>query len=91
LSTSLTEFWGVRWNPIIGKLLQEAFYKPFRRIGNIVVSNSEFNLFCTQKFTCKLTTLKACLGHSVCLFALQEALCCIPFLSLSAPAIQLIS
>ena len=33
LSTSLTEFWGSRWNPIIGKLLQEAFYKPIRRMG----------------------------------------------------------
>ena len=33
LSTSLTEFWGSRWNPIIGKLLQEAFYKPVRRMG----------------------------------------------------------
>mmetsp|Transcript_10744 Transcript_10744/g.16310 ORF Transcript_10744/g.16310 Transcript_10744/m.16310 type:complete len:438 (-) Transcript_10744:49-1362(-) len=33
LSTTLAEFWGVRWNPIIGKLLQDAFYKPFRRIG----------------------------------------------------------
>lgn len=33
LSESLTEFWGVRWNPIIGKLLQDSFYKPLRRIG----------------------------------------------------------
>ena len=32
LSTSLAEFWGSRWNPIIGKLLQEAFYKPVRRL-----------------------------------------------------------
>jgi hypothetical protein len=33
LSESLTEFWGVRWNPIIGKLLQDSFYKPLRRLG----------------------------------------------------------
>jgi Membrane bound O-acyl transferase family len=33
MSTSLSEFWGVRWNPIIGKLLQESFYKPLRRFG----------------------------------------------------------
>jgi len=32
LSTSLAEFWGCRWNPVIGKLLQEAFYKPIRRL-----------------------------------------------------------
>lgn len=32
LSTSLAEFWGSRWNPIIGKLLQESFYKPVRRL-----------------------------------------------------------
>mmetsp|Transcript_4566 Transcript_4566/g.4690 ORF Transcript_4566/g.4690 Transcript_4566/m.4690 type:complete len:471 (-) Transcript_4566:35-1447(-) len=31
LSTSLAEFWGVRWNPIVMKLLQETFYKPCRR------------------------------------------------------------
>ena len=33
LSDSLNEFWGVRWNPIIGKLLQDSFYKPLRRLG----------------------------------------------------------
>ena len=33
LSTSLAEFWGVRWNPIISRLLQDAFYKPLRSIG----------------------------------------------------------
>jgi len=33
LSTSLYEFWGIRWNPIVGKALQESFYKPFRRLG----------------------------------------------------------
>jgi hypothetical protein len=33
LSTSLAEFWGIRWNPVIGKLLQDAFYKPLRRLG----------------------------------------------------------
>ena len=33
LSTSLAEFWGVRWNPIIGKLLQDSFYKPLRAVG----------------------------------------------------------
>lgn len=32
LSASLSEFWGVRWNPIVGKLLQDSFYKPLRRI-----------------------------------------------------------
>ena len=31
-SQSLSEFWGSRWNPVIGKLLQEAFYKPARRL-----------------------------------------------------------
>ena len=33
MSISLSEFWGVRWNPIICKLLQTSFYKPFRKIG----------------------------------------------------------
>lgn len=33
LSTSLAEFWGIRWNPVISKLLQDAFYKPLRKIG----------------------------------------------------------
>ena len=33
LSESLNEFWGVRWNPIVGKLLQDSFYKPLRRLG----------------------------------------------------------
>lgn len=33
LSSSISEFWGQRWNPIIGKLIQESFYKPLRRLG----------------------------------------------------------
>lgn len=33
ISSSLSEFWGVRWNPLIGKALQDAFYKPIRRLG----------------------------------------------------------
>lgn len=33
MSISLSEFWGVRWNPIICKLLQTSFYKPFRKMG----------------------------------------------------------
>ena len=33
LSMSLSEFWGIRWNPVIGKLLQTSFYKPFRKQG----------------------------------------------------------
>lgn len=33
LSLSLSEFWGVRWNPIIMKVLQESFYIPLRKIG----------------------------------------------------------
>eukprot|EP01031_Cornospumella_fuschlensis_P032838 gene32838-39709_t len=33
LSLSLKEFWGVRWNPILGKQLQESFYKPVRAMG----------------------------------------------------------
>lgn len=33
LSESLSEFWSVRWNPIMGKLLQDSFYKPLRRLG----------------------------------------------------------
>lgn len=32
LSTSISEFWGLRWNPVIGKLLQETFYLPFRKL-----------------------------------------------------------
>ena len=30
---NIVEFWGIRWNPIVGKLLQDSFYKPARRIG----------------------------------------------------------
>jgi Membrane bound O-acyl transferase family len=33
MSISLSEFWGVRWNPIICRLLQTSFYKPFRKLG----------------------------------------------------------
>jgi len=33
LSSSIAEFWGVRWNPIVMKLLQDTFYKPCRRAG----------------------------------------------------------
>lgn len=33
LSSSLSEFWGVRWNPVVCHLLQESFYKPLRRLG----------------------------------------------------------
>jgi hypothetical protein len=33
LSTSLAEFWGTRWNPVICRLLQDAFYKPLRSVG----------------------------------------------------------
>lgn len=33
MSISLSEFWGVRWNPIISRLLQTSFYKPFRKLG----------------------------------------------------------
>ena len=33
MSVSLSEFWGVRWNPIICKLLQSSFYVPFRKLG----------------------------------------------------------
>jgi hypothetical protein len=33
LSESLSEFWGVRWNPVVGKLLQDGFYKPLKGIG----------------------------------------------------------
>lgn len=33
LSASISEFWGIRWNPIVGKLLQDSFYKPARRRG----------------------------------------------------------
>ncbi|RYH31035.1 hypothetical protein EON65_03655 [archaeon] len=33
LSLSLKEFWGVRWNPIMGKQLQASFYKPVRAMG----------------------------------------------------------
>lgn len=32
LSVSLAEFWGVRWNPVIGKQLQECFYLPTRSL-----------------------------------------------------------
>jgi len=32
LSESLKEFWGIRWNPIVGKLLQDSFYKPLKRL-----------------------------------------------------------
>jgi hypothetical protein len=31
LSVSLAEFWSVRWNPLVGKDLQECFYKPLRQ------------------------------------------------------------
>lgn len=33
LSTSVSEFWSLRWNPIIGKLLQETFYLPFKKLN----------------------------------------------------------
>jgi hypothetical protein len=33
MSISLSEFWGLRWNPVVCKLLQSAFYKPLRRLG----------------------------------------------------------
>lgn len=33
MSISLSEFWGSRWNPVVCKLLQSAFYKPLRRLG----------------------------------------------------------
>jgi len=33
LSTSIAEFWGVRWNPIISKQLQDCYYKPLRILG----------------------------------------------------------
>jgi hypothetical protein len=33
MSCSASKFWGVRWNPIVCKLLQISFYKPLRRIG----------------------------------------------------------
>jgi hypothetical protein len=33
LSTSLAEFWGIRWNPVIGKQLQDSIYKPLRKVG----------------------------------------------------------
>ena len=33
VAASIGEFWGVRWNPIFGKLLQDAFYKPLRYLG----------------------------------------------------------
>jgi hypothetical protein len=32
ISTSLTEFWSVRWNPVVMKLLQNAVYIPLRRL-----------------------------------------------------------
>ena len=33
LSTSLAEFWGVRWNPVVAKLLQKAVYYPLNNLG----------------------------------------------------------
>lgn len=33
VSTTLSEFWGVRWNPVIMKLLQNSFYTPLRRMN----------------------------------------------------------
>ncbi len=33
LSTSLAEFWGLRWNPVISKQLQDSIYKPLRKFG----------------------------------------------------------
>jgi len=33
LSTSIAEFWGTRWNPVIGNLLKKSFYKPLRNFG----------------------------------------------------------
>eukprot|EP00981_Chlorochromonas_danica_P005357 scaffold1084_cov250-Ochromonas_danica.AAC.8 len=33
LALSISEFWGVRWNPLLGKELQTAFYKPVRKLG----------------------------------------------------------
>lgn len=33
LSTSIGEFWGIRWNPVIGKQLQDCYYKPLRILG----------------------------------------------------------
>jgi len=33
MSVSLSEYWGLRWNPVVCKLLQGAFYKPLRRAG----------------------------------------------------------
>jgi hypothetical protein len=33
LSESLSEFWGVRWNPIVGMLLKDGFYKPVKGLG----------------------------------------------------------
>lgn len=33
LSTSIGEFWGIRWNPVISKQLQDSYYKPLRILG----------------------------------------------------------
>lgn len=33
LALSISEFWGVRWNPLLGKELQTTFYKPVRKMG----------------------------------------------------------
>ena len=33
LSTSLSQFWGQRWNPVIMRALQDSFYVPLRRLG----------------------------------------------------------
>jgi len=33
LATSLSSFWGTRWNPIIQKILSDSFYVPLRRLG----------------------------------------------------------
>ena len=47
LSASISQFWGERWNPVIGKLLQESFYKPVRRLGvprgiNIIIEHYNY-------------------------------------------------
>lgn len=34
LSTSLSQFWGQRWNPVIMRVLQDSFYIPLRRMGS---------------------------------------------------------
>ena len=33
LATSLSSFWGTRWNPIVQKVLSDSFYVPLRRLG----------------------------------------------------------